>query len=283
MRLTFSKLDTYGTCPLRFQLRYHEKLPETPRSRGRNLSLILHKTLEFFLYNARRDPSLEALQRAYENRCTPPQTPAQERRFQEEIHALEAFHWREGHRLATAVALEQRFSVRAEGIEITGRLDCALEPEVGLELIDFKFTSSIPENPDPLQLQLYRWGLEEVTGSTADTLTYYYLRQEQRVSFPGGDRAIQQGKELAIRTAEQLQGDSSFSPQDGPWGPAVTRDIAQSSEKTLIQFPSYWCKPGCLYRSITLAKVCSSPRISHSHKNKETAKQSGGFSAVDCY
>ncbi len=217
MKLTFSKLDAYGKCPLRYRLRYHDKFPETPRSRGRNLSLILHKTLESFLYNARRDPSLDALLQAYENRCAPPETPAQERRFQEGYRALEAFHWREGHRLATAVALEQRFSVQAKGIEVTGRLDCALETEEGLELIDFKFTSSVPEDPDPLQLQLYAWGLKEVTGSTADTLTYYYLRQQQRVSFPGGDGAIQQGKELAIRTAEQLQEDYSFAPQVGPW------------------------------------------------------------------
>ncbi len=122
MKLTFSKLDAYGKCPLRYRLRYHEKFPETPRSRGRNLSLILHKALEAFLYNARRDPSLETLLRAYENRCAPPETPAQERRFQEGLHALEAFHWREGHRLATAVALEQRFSVREEGVEVAGRL-----------------------------------------------------------------------------------------------------------------------------------------------------------------
>ncbi len=119
--------------------------------------------------------------------------------------------------MATAVALEQKFTVRTEGVEVPGRLDCALETEAGLELIDFKFTSQVPEDPDPLQLQLYSWGLKELTGSTADTLTYYYLRQEQRVSFPGGEAAIQEGKELAIRTAEQLQQDYSFSPQAGPW------------------------------------------------------------------
>jgi CRISPR/Cas system-associated exonuclease Cas4 (RecB family) len=216
MRLTFSKLDTYGKCPLRFRLRYQERLPEAPRG-GRNLSLTLHKTLESFLYNARRDSSLDTLLRAYENRCSSPQTPAQQRRFQEGRRALEALHWREGHRLATAVALEQSFTVRAGGVEVTGRLDCALETEAGLELIDFKFTSQVPEDPDPLQLQLYAWGLKEVTGATADTLTYYYLRQEQRVSMPGGEVAIQEGKEQAAKVAAQLQGDHAFSPQVGPW------------------------------------------------------------------
>jgi putative RecB family exonuclease len=216
MRLTFSKLDTYSKCPLRFRLRYQEKLPETPR-RGRNLSLILHQTLEAFLFNARRDSSLETLLRAYKIRCAPPQTPEQERRYQEGRRALEAFHWREGQRLASAVALEQSFSVRVGGVEITGRLDCALETEAGLELIDFKFTSQVPQNPDPLQLQLYALGLQEVTGTTPDTLTYYYLRQEQQISFPGGKAAIQEGKEDATRIAERLQGDDSFSPQVGAW------------------------------------------------------------------
>ncbi len=157
MKLTFSKLDTYSKCPLRFRLRYQQKLPDAPRG-GRNISLILHKTLESFLYKARRDSSLETLLRAYENRCAPPQTPAQQRRFEAGYRALEAFHWREGHRLATAVALEQSFSVREKGVEVTGRLDCALETEAGLELIDFKFTSQVPQDPDPLQLQLYSWG-----------------------------------------------------------------------------------------------------------------------------
>ena len=216
MRLTFSKLDTYSSCPLRYRLRYQERLPEAPR-RGRNISLILHRVLETFLRNARRDPSLEALLQAYENRCAPPQTPEQERRYNEGRHALEAFHWREGHRLATAVALEQNFSVRMEGVEITGRLDCALETEAGLELIDFKFTSAVPEDPDPLQLQLYAMGLKAVAGATPDTLTYYYLRQEQRICFPGGEAAIQEGQERATVLAHQLQDDQSFSPKQGPW------------------------------------------------------------------
>ena len=107
--------------------------------------------------------------------------------------------------------------MRVEGVEITGRLDCALETEAGLELIDFKFTSVVPEAPDPLQLQLYALGLKAVTGSTADTLTYYYLRQERRVSFPGGDTAIHEGKAQTIRVAQQLQWETSFSPQTGPW------------------------------------------------------------------
>jgi RecB family exonuclease len=157
------------------------------------------------------------LLRTYETRCAPPQTPEQERLYQEGRHALEAFHWREGQRLASAVALEQSFSVRVGGLEITGRLDCALETEAGLELIDFKFTSQVPPNPDPLQLQLYALGLQEVTGAIPDTLTYCYLRQEQRISFPGGEAAIQEGKEQATRIAEQLQRDDSFSPQVGSW------------------------------------------------------------------
>jgi RecB family exonuclease len=247
MRLTFSKLDTYNKCPLRFRLRYQDKLPEAPRC-GPNLPLILHQTLESFLFQARRDSSLERLLQAYEIRCAPPQTPEQVRRYQEGQRALEAFHWREGQRLAAAIALEQGFSVRVGGLEITGRLDCALETEAGLELIDFKFTSQVPPNPDPLQLQLYALGLQEVTGATPDTLTYYYLRQEQRISFPGGEAAIREAKGQVLRIAQQLQGDDSFSPQAGPGVILVaTRDTARHSGRSPTQYPSFWCRHGCPY------------------------------------
>ena len=64
MRLIFTKLDIYRKCPLRFRLRYQEKLPEVSMG-GRNLSLILHQTLRSFLFNARRAPGLEALLRTY--------------------------------------------------------------------------------------------------------------------------------------------------------------------------------------------------------------------------
>ena len=216
MKLTFSKLDTYGKCPLRYRLRYQERLPEKPRRSG-NLSLILHQALEGFLLNARRDASRAALLRAYDSRCAPPQNPRQERRYREGRRALEAFHWREGHRLARAVALEQGFSVRVAGAEITGRLDCAWETEAGLELTDFKFTSSVPQDPDPLQLQLYALGLQALTTAVPDVLTYYYLRQERRVSFPGGEAAIEEGKERVADLAQRLRQDDTFSPQPGEW------------------------------------------------------------------
>ncbi len=104
-----------------------------------------------------------------------------------------------------------------EGTEVTGRLDCALEGEDGLELVDFKFTREIPETVDPFQLQVYALGLREVTGSAPDSLAYYYLRQGRKVSFTGGEPAIQEGKERVTGLADRLQEDRTFSPQVGSW------------------------------------------------------------------
>ena len=86
-----------------------------------------------------------------------------------------------------------------------------------MELLDFKFTRDVPETIDPLQLQVYAVGLKELTRSTSDTLTYYYLRQERKVSFPGGESAIQEGQEQVAELAQQLQEDHSFFPQVGSW------------------------------------------------------------------
>lgn len=71
MKLTFTKLDTYRKCPLRFRLRYREKLPEVAMG-GRNLSLVLHRAFQVFLSNARRDASLDNLLRVYAAACQTP-------------------------------------------------------------------------------------------------------------------------------------------------------------------------------------------------------------------
>ncbi len=44
-------------------------------------------------------------------------------RYDEGCRMLEAFHWRERARLATAVALELKFSAFVEGTEVTGFAD----------------------------------------------------------------------------------------------------------------------------------------------------------------
>ena len=80
----------------------------------------------------------------------------------------------------------------------------------------FDGLATYDSNRPPSILQ-YVAGLQAVTGATPDTLTYYYLRQDQRISFPGGDTAIQAGKERALGTAHQLQEDSSFLPKEGTW------------------------------------------------------------------
>ena len=216
MKLTFTKLDTYRKCPLRFRLRYQEKLPEVAMG-GRNLSLVLHQALKAFLSNARRDASLDNLLRVYAAACPTPKNQKQEQRYAEGRRVLEAFHWRVGSRLGKAVALEQKFAVMVDGVEITGRLDCAMETEEGLELVDFKFTREVPETVDPLQLQVYSLGLKEVTGYTSDILTYYYLRQERKITFPGGEVAVREGQEQVAGLAQQLRADHSFSPKVGDW------------------------------------------------------------------
>ena len=50
---------------------------------------------------------------------------------------------------------------------------CVVGPVCGTSLVNLKSTSSNP---------------------SYDALTYYYLRQERKISFPGGDSAIQEGQ-----------------------------------------------------------------------------------------
>ena len=117
-------------------------------------------------------------------------------------------------------------------------MDCAIETEEGLELVDFKFTRAVPVDLDPLQLQVYSLGLKEVTGSIPDTLAYYYLRQEKKVTFTGGEPAIQEGKEQVAGLVHQLQEDRSFSHQVGPWcGPCSYRRYCPAQQGRPVPVP----------------------------------------------
>ena len=131
-----------------------------------------------------------------------------------------------------------------DGMEITGRLDCAMETEEGLELVDFKFTRAVSETVDPLQLQAYSLGLKKVTGYTSDILTYYYLRQERKITFPGGEVAVRDGQEQVSGLAQQLRADHSFSPQVGIGvALAAIGSIVLRSRDSLTRPPlNYQCK-----------------------------------------
>ena len=123
-------------------------------------------------------------------------------------------------RFADAVPLyaERPFMLRSGSRTVNGRIDAIFgEPDGPWEVVDWK-TGQRPADDDPLatlQLDVYGLACAEIWHKTPDqlTLTYFYLKTGEEVSYPMGDTA-----EVRARVERTLSAidEGRFDPTPGP-------------------------------------------------------------------
>src|SRR5438128_8699048 len=76
MHLSYSKLNTYRQCPLRYRLTYEDRLPRRPRRLFRAARRIHHALMVWLTYAQRGVPSLPEALRAYDQAWDSERQPA---------------------------------------------------------------------------------------------------------------------------------------------------------------------------------------------------------------
>jgi DNA helicase II / ATP-dependent DNA helicase PcrA len=217
--LSYTQVDTYLRCPQMYQYRFVFRLPTRPRPQMQ-FGRILHEALKDALGSIEREQPLTwaMVDAAYvaawtrERFCAPEQAPSLQDLGR--TYLRRAF---DAGDLSKPLLLEQPFSLRVDGLRLTGRIDRVDRHADGsYEVIDYK-TGSTKRAADlqrDLQLGVYALAAREVFRFDPLSLSYYYLETSERVTVDKPQERLDEDRQTIVNVAEGIRAERFVAKPD---------------------------------------------------------------------
>lgn len=221
-RLSYSKLNTFQTCPLQFNYRYLMNVP-VGQSHAANFGSSIHGALnEFYrLLKSGKSVTKELLSSLYEKNWVGYgyESAEHERTRKEQGHKmLEDFFDANCDPWVVPAYLEQPFNVKIGDYVINGRIDRIDRLADGtFEVVDYK-TGSARDTLNlkkDMQLSVYALACREILKIPVSKLTLYFIEDNQRLSTSGrSDIEIENFKVEVLEFIEKMKS-SEFAATPG--------------------------------------------------------------------
>ena len=200
LTLSFTQIDDYLSCPLKYRLRHQVRVP-TPPHHALVFGNALHQAVAAANSKRLRGEDVEQglLEEALAAHWQSEGFLSQEHesaRFESGKAALAKFAERSRQRLDTIVAVERPFSVRIGSDRVRGRYDAVRDTAEGLVITDYK--SGDVRDParahqrarSSLQLQLYALAWEAEHGQRPDAVELHFLEGDVVGRFTPTERQL---------------------------------------------------------------------------------------------
>ena len=222
LRLSYSSIDTYETCPARFRYQYEDRLPRSP-SPALAFGDSLHRALH--LFHARPVPVaptlpelLEMLDVAWVSEGY--RDPSEEEAYRAHgRQVLARYHQDNAEDYRIPAAAEFRFTIQVEGVEVAGVIDRMDRiPGGGYEIVDYKTNRRLPPRARidrDLQLSIYHLAAREIWGIEPERLTLYFLLPGQRMTTTRTRRDLDGLRRRIAVVAERIAA-GRFEPRPNP-------------------------------------------------------------------
>jgi RecB family exonuclease len=222
MLLSYSKLNTYQQCPLRYRFTYLDRLPRRPRRLFRMAKRVHHALMTWLVYARSGQPSLTEALRTYENAWDLDEQPeiGATREYLEGIDLLQAFHEANSGRPCAPAYLEHKFDLDLGAHRLTGAMDRVDLTESGFEVIDYKLHRVLRpqrEIDGDLQLGIYGLAIREMYGVVPDALSLYFVRHNLKATTVRSRAQIDHLGDWMLRTAAEMTSSRRFEPCTGDW------------------------------------------------------------------
>lgn len=197
MRLSYSSLDSYRTCPLKYKFKEIDKLRE-PKSKEAVFGTLVHSTLKYLHEPALIPPTLEDALNYFATNWNDAvyEDPEEERAaFAMGVDMIRRYREKNDPREATIVALESPFEIGiGDGNNshhtIKGIIDRIDKTPDGYEIIDYKTGRKMPSQQDVdenLQLSVYAKAFlarypKESENISHLTVSLYFLKHGVKLS-----------------------------------------------------------------------------------------------------
>ncbi|MEK7070961.1 MAG: 3'-5' exonuclease, partial [Patescibacteria group bacterium] len=226
--ISFSQIQTYELCPLRYKYQYALRIPAAPNAAA-SFGSTIHNALERYYDEFRKDKSvgLERLLQLYQANWIPigyTSKPHEKKMKLEGIEMLTRFYKTFHDKRTSVLDLERPFKIKiASDVFITGKIDRVDEgSKKGIEIIDYKTGKkpSLKELEKSLQLSIYLLaatdkGLYKKPAHKI-TLTFYYLQDSEKVSMKKPPEDLQKTKGKIYDVVEKIKA-KRFEARVGPW------------------------------------------------------------------
>lgn len=233
-QVSYSQIETYKTCPLKYKYAYVLKIP-TPENATMAYGRTIHNTLKSYYDQVRKfkegleegetqeEPHLDHLLEIYDQKwiSTGYESKLQEqKRYKKGKEILKEFYNEFIKPSDNPIMLEQGFRLpnKAGKFSIIGYIDRVDELEEGVEIIDYKTgrvqsQTEISKNP---QLSLYAVGLEQLFGLKVKKVSLLFVDELKKISVEP-NRALLDNLQKEVAEVVKKIRNAEFAPTPSPF------------------------------------------------------------------
>ena len=219
--ISYSQIDNYLICPLRYKYSYVLNIP-TPPSRSLNFGDTFHKTLNEFHTKIMigNKPSLEDLYKIFEKNWNPLGYENEKDRkntFEEGKGILKKYYEKNQDLNVKHLGLEKKFVLHIDGTKLKGTIDRIDKlPDGSVEIIDYKTgkEKSQKEVDDNVQMTIYTMGAADALKIKPDVLSLYFLNSGNKISTKRTQKQVDAQREIIKDVIKNIN-EENFEPNPG--------------------------------------------------------------------
>lgn len=221
MRLSYSALDTFQNCSLKYKFQNIDKIKE-PKSKEAVFGTLVHGTMKFIHTPSLLPPKLEdALDYFSKNWNSDVFENELEERsaFSMGVSMIQEYYKKNNPNDFNIVDLESRFAIEIKNPKngsdhiVSGIIDRIDKTEDGYEIIDYKTTKKMPSQDkvdNDLQLSVYLNAFlarypKEIERLDKITVSLYYLKHGVKLSSQRTLEQLEHAKQLFLDVIEQIE------------------------------------------------------------------------------
>jgi DNA helicase-2/ATP-dependent DNA helicase PcrA len=233
--VSYSQVDNYKICPLRYKYAYVLKIPVAP-NHSLSFGNTIHDTLKEFHTQKMfgKGMSFTQLLKVYEKNWNPLgylDEKHRQMRFESGKKLLEEYYYKNKNLDVTHLGIEKSFNILIDGIKLYGKIDrIDKHPNGDIEIIDYKTGTPKEqlETDKDAQMTIYAMGAKEALNLNPKNMTFYYVETGEKISTTRTDKQIQAEKEKIKEVVKGIK--------KGDFEPTPGRHCTWCDHKTICPF-----------------------------------------------
>jgi RecB family exonuclease len=237
MRISYSAMDTYRNCPLKYKYQNIDRI-KTPKSKEAVFGTIIHETLKFIHAPGILSPTLDQAMEHFSNSWNPAvfDNEDEERAaFSQGVRMIQDYYTKNRPQDFNIVDLESRFQIEISeenspsssvGVKnhiVSGIIDRIDKTEDGFEIIDYKTTKKMPAQEkvdEDVQLSVYLLAFlsrypKEIEHLDKLTVSLYFLKHGVKLSAGRTLEQLEKSKQLFLDIIHLIE-EGKFEPNVSP-------------------------------------------------------------------